>query len=130
MTYQITASNNKLDKEMSSEQFNQILEAILDGKYSWACVLMLRFAGHNPLHYIPYRTYNRLAKQNCQNGRQNQDKAGNSSETSSSRNYLNRITDLAHLEVVDNQSPQVRGGYFKQWFGASHTSHKFSVVDW
>lgn len=49
---------------MNSEQFNQVLDAILDGKYSWACVLMLRFAGYNPQHYLPYRTYQRLMKGN------------------------------------------------------------------
>lgn len=53
---------------MNSAQLNQIVEAILAGKYSWACVLILRFAGYEPLHYIPYRTYNRLLKENCQNG--------------------------------------------------------------
>lgn len=55
----------KLDKAMTNEQFEQIVEAILAGKYSWACVLILRSAGYNPLHYIPYRTYNRLIKDNC-----------------------------------------------------------------
>ncbi|MCG5060054.1 MAG: HetP family heterocyst commitment protein [Limnoraphis sp. WC205] len=57
-------SPNQRDKAMSEEQFNQVIEAILAGKYSWACVLILRFAGYNPLHYIPYRTYNRLMKDN------------------------------------------------------------------
>lgn len=47
---------------ISFDQFIQIIEAILEGRYSWACVLLLRFAGFNPLHYIPYRTYNRLIK--------------------------------------------------------------------
>jgi len=50
---------------MTTEQFNQIVAAIIEGKYSWACVLILSFAGYNPLHYIPYRTYNRLLKENC-----------------------------------------------------------------
>jgi len=49
---------------MNSEQFDQVVEAIIAGKYSWACVLILRFSGYNPLHYIPYRTYNRLVKEN------------------------------------------------------------------
>ena len=57
---------SKLDKIMESGKFEQIVTAILDGKYSWACVLILRFAGYNPLHYIPYRTYNRLVKNNSQ----------------------------------------------------------------
>lgn len=64
MNYQLSCSKTKLDKTMTTEQFNDIVEAILDGKYSWACVLILRFAGYNPLHYIPYRTYNRLLKDN------------------------------------------------------------------
>lgn len=58
------SSQNQRDKAMSEEQFNQVIDAILSGKYSWACVLILRFAGYNPLHYIPYRTYNRLVKDN------------------------------------------------------------------
>lgn len=57
-------SRNQRDKAMNEEQFNQVIDAILAGKYSWACVLILRFAGYNPLHYIPYRTYNRLIKDN------------------------------------------------------------------
>jgi hypothetical protein len=54
----------KQDKAMTQEQFNRVVEAIVEGKYSWACVLILRFAGYNPLHYIPYRTYKRLLKEN------------------------------------------------------------------
>jgi hypothetical protein len=49
---------------MDLDQFNSVVEAIVEGKYSWACVLILRFAGYNPLHYIPYRTYKRLLKDN------------------------------------------------------------------
>ncbi len=60
------SSNSQPDQVMTPEQFNQVVAAILDGKYSWACVLILRFAGYNPLHYIPYRTYNRLMKDNRQ----------------------------------------------------------------
>jgi len=66
MTQQFPFNKSKMDRAMSPEQFNQVVDAILAGKYSWACVLILRFAGYNPLHYIPYRTYNRLMKENCQ----------------------------------------------------------------
>jgi hypothetical protein len=52
------------DKVMNPEQFERLVTAILEGKYSWACVLILRFAGYNPAHYIPYRTYKRLIKSN------------------------------------------------------------------
>lgn len=63
MHYKISYPESKLDKVMTLEQFEQVVEAILAGKYSWACVLILRFGGYNPLHYIPYRTYNRLLKE-------------------------------------------------------------------
>ena len=70
MNYQLSSLDTKLDKAMTTEQFNEIVGAILEGKYSWACVLILRFSGYNPLHYIPYRTYNRLVKDHCQTKKQ------------------------------------------------------------
>lgn len=87
MTQHISFSNIKVDKAMSQEQLNQIVEAILAGKYSWACVLILRFAGYNPLQYIPYRTYNRLLKENGQLGRvsKNQTDTINSANNSSTK---------------------------------------------
>ena len=58
----------KMNKKTNALQLEQVIDAILDGKYSWACVLFLHRAGYNPLDYIPYRTYNRLSKENSQNG--------------------------------------------------------------
>ncbi|HLP91420.1 MAG TPA: HetP family heterocyst commitment protein [Nostocaceae cyanobacterium] len=49
---------------LTPEQINQLIQFIKDGKYSYACVLLLRFFGENPLHYIPQRTYSRLMKEN------------------------------------------------------------------
>lgn len=49
---------------MTPEQFNEITEAITNGRYSWACVLILRYIGYNPIHYIPQRTYSRLIQKN------------------------------------------------------------------
>lgn len=57
-----TSLSQKQGRVMTTEQFEEIVDAILSGKYSWACVLILRFANYNPLHYIPYRTYKRLIK--------------------------------------------------------------------
>ena len=74
MYSQSSYSSQKMDKAMNIDQFNQVVDAILAGKYSWACVLILRFSGYNPLHYIPYRTYNRLLKDNAQVKKQNTDK--------------------------------------------------------
>lgn len=51
---------------MNKKQFEEIIKAILDRQYSWACVLMLQFHGYEPLNYIPYRTYIRLFKKNYQ----------------------------------------------------------------
>ena len=47
----------------NSREIEQVIQAILEGKYSWACVLMLRTMGHNPSEYMPYRTYTRLMKE-------------------------------------------------------------------
>ena len=57
-------SDSRLNIVISEEQLDQIFEAIVSGKYSWACVLMLRLAKCNPLDYIPSRTYSRLIKDN------------------------------------------------------------------
>ncbi|NJL83445.1 MAG: HetP family heterocyst commitment protein [Chloroflexaceae bacterium] len=85
----------KLSKTMTPEQFDQVVEAILAGKYSWACLLILRFAGYNPLHYIPYRTYNRLMKEN---------RANNSAPKS-------RLEDLDYVKSAQSQNSKVFGGY-------------------
>lgn len=124
MNYSTAPSNTKLNKTMNPEQFNQVVEAILAGKYSWACVLILRFAGYNPLHYIPYRTYNRLTKENCQVSRRggNQTDSTNTQSQSAptgfdglaSHGCLREITDLAYLETVGEQHAQVRGGSLYQ----------------
>ncbi|MBW4674746.1 MAG: HetP family heterocyst commitment protein [Desmonostoc geniculatum HA4340-LM1] len=65
MTQNITGYQTQMGKKINNEQIEQILKAIIAGKYSWACVLILRFAGYNPIDYIPYRTYIRLLKNNC-----------------------------------------------------------------
>jgi hypothetical protein len=49
--------------ELTPEQINQLIQFINEGKYSYACVILLRFFGENPLHYIPQRTYSRLMKE-------------------------------------------------------------------
>ncbi|HLP91662.1 MAG TPA: HetP family heterocyst commitment protein [Nostocaceae cyanobacterium] len=51
-------------QQLTPEQLQQIITTIQEGKYSWACVLMLQFFGENPLHYIPQRTYSRLVREN------------------------------------------------------------------
>ena len=116
--------SSNFDKAINPEQFDQVVEAILAGKYSWACVLMLRFAGYNALHYIPYRTYNRLLKENSPAGKSNQQRHDNIHMTQASVNdskknlsssCLNKIKDLAYMEVVGKQKNEIRGGSLDEW---------------
>lgn len=103
-------THNRLDKAMTTEQFTQVVDAILAGKYSWACVLVLRFAGYNPLHYIPYRTYNRLMKENAAITRSKETSSNHLSAQVRSQKHSNRIDDLSYLEPLDEPYSQVRGG--------------------
>ncbi|AFZ27367.1 hypothetical protein Cylst_5342 [Cylindrospermum stagnale PCC 7417] len=68
MTQENFELNEPLDKIFKPEEFEQVVKAIIGGKYSWACFLILHFAGYNPIDFIPYRTYIRLLKKNCQVG--------------------------------------------------------------
>lgn len=121
MTQQAPYANAKFNKSISSEQLNQIVEAILAGKYSWACVLLLRCSGYNPLHYIPYRTYNRLLKENCQFGNQKESEASKvyqvdkstqtKSNSAASGKHLSLITDLPYVEDISEQSQPLQGGH-------------------
>ncbi|MBW4684138.1 MAG: HetP family heterocyst commitment protein [Komarekiella atlantica HA4396-MV6] len=65
MTQNLTDYQTQIGRKINNEQIEQIVKAIIAGKYSWACVLILRFVGYNPIDYIPYRTYIRLLKNNC-----------------------------------------------------------------
>lgn len=119
-------SSSKLDRVMTPEQFTQVVEAILAGKYSWACVLILRFAGYNPLHYIPYRTYNRLMKENCPGGRwdgqRNRESVPKESiESAPAQTLIHEqefdysIDDLDYLDLAGARSQtDIKGGHTSQ----------------
>ncbi|HEY9846562.1 MAG TPA: HetP family heterocyst commitment protein [Candidatus Caenarcaniphilales bacterium] len=131
-----TVRDKPVNKVITTEQFNQIVDAILDGKYSWACVLLLRFSGHNPLHYIPYRTYNRLAKENCQIGRLSRHKTDSLRVSNEKPEYLDtaahkhveKISDLAHLEIVEEQHTQIYGRGNNQDYWLSKQSQPVSLI--
>ncbi|WP_071187303.1 HetP family heterocyst commitment protein [Trichormus sp. NMC-1] len=74
MSQNIADYNKQINKKINTEQIEQIVKAIISGKYSWACVLLLRYSGYNPIEYIPYRTYIRLLKNNCLLGGSQQNK--------------------------------------------------------
>jgi hypothetical protein len=113
MTGRVFYSQNPsgTDKAMPPEHFKQVVEAIVAGKYSWACVLILRFTGYNPLHYIPYTTYNRLLKENC-NLKQplKRSEAEPEDQPLPSESCLSQLKDLTYLELLDQQSTPVNGG--------------------
>ena len=98
MTSQFHHSANHSQVRIKPEQLDEIIAAILAGKYSWACFLLLRCTGYNPLDYIPYRTFNRLLKENSQIRK---------SETQPGRS---KIADLDYVEVVREKRAGVRGG--------------------
>lgn len=115
MCYNFNSSNSKLDKVMTDDQFDRVVEAILSGKYSWACLLILRFSGYNPLHYIPYRTYNRLMKGNQEKIAPSPKKTKSTRKSSSvaiksQQKSSSSLRDLYYLEKVDDQSVKVKGG--------------------
>lgn len=103
---------------MLPEKLDPIIDAIVDGKYSWACVLLLRSNGLNPLYYIPYRTYNRLQKENMQMKKQpvapSQPMAHAVLSSSISHLYKKQeqrvtvIDDLPHIETASQT--KIRGG--------------------
>jgi hypothetical protein len=102
-----TYSANQQNQAMTEEQFTQVVEAILEGKYSWACLLILKFAGYNPLHYIPYRTYNRLIKDH-----KNKQESLIESKNRASLNVKtsNKIEDLGFVEPLTPNRAVTRGG--------------------
>lgn len=119
-------SRNQVARAMEPEQFTQVVEAILDGKYSWACVLILRFAGYNPCHYIPRRTYNRLVRENVRGIKREPAKSldrTHSHSAAQSENSKPQIRDLAYVETLDRQQDRVQGGrlasvgtWLSSWF--------------
>ncbi|MCC5641588.1 HetP family heterocyst commitment protein [Nostoc sp. CHAB 5824] len=134
MNQDIASISSSLDKTVKAQQFDKVVEAILAGKYSWACVLMLRFAGYNPLHYIPYRTYNRLLKENSKASRTNQQQSENLkilkhandsiSDSNVSSTCLSKIKDLAYLEVIGKQKTEICGGSLDQKLGQQINDHQ------
>ncbi|MDP5017168.1 heterocyst differentiation protein [Anabaena sp. UHCC 0187] len=118
MNQDIAGSGNNLDKKIHPEQFDQVVEAILAGKYSWACLLMLRFVGYNPMHYIPYRTYNRILKENARMSRSNpqnneslkiaKSPTEKRSESNLASSCLSKIKDIAYMEVGGKQKAEAR----------------------
>jgi hypothetical protein len=128
MNYHVPATS-KLDKVMTQEQFDLIVDAILAGKYSWACVLILRVGGYNPLHYIPYRTYNRLMKQHRKERQENENRKPDECSENRQPSSQSRIKDIPYLEAVDVHQKNVRGGY-GDYFNCNCSLDSHSIRYW
>lgn len=121
MNNQASHSRAPIEPSIKPEHLTDIIEAIVDGKYSWACFLLLRCAGYNPCDYLPYRTYYRLVKENgaIQDGSEletrqsylNREASVKKSNCKESVKQVRNIKDLPHLEKVEAESRQVLGGY-------------------
>ena len=118
MNHNMAGHSGYPDTKINPEQFDQVIEAILAGKYSWACVLMLKFVGYNPLHYIPYRTYNRLLKENSRNRSNNQKndnfkiaKSATDTRPDTSSSLSKKFKDLAYLDVGSKQKSSTRNSH-------------------
>lgn len=112
MNYQIHSSQKNLHSTITHEQLDQVIEAISDGRYSWACVLILRFVGYNPLHFIPQRTYSRLMKENSQftDAKLNAETTVNSSANSDdSQAEIQNFNKSNYLETSDTKPENIQG---------------------
>lgn len=107
-------ATTRFDKALTEDQFNQVVTAILNGKYSWACVLILRFAGYNPIHYIPYRTYNRLLKDNAPVHVHAKSRQATEDYRATLEGCLS-LEDLGYLETLNDQPAKISGGCKKTW---------------
>lgn len=118
MNQHLSSARTNEEQKINSEQLAQIIEAIAAGKYSWACVLILQFANYNPLHFIPYRTYKRLIKENRQASRLNRETTDSkiTGDRTCSKNCLNQIKDLSYQEEIGKQKNHVFGGNQECWW--------------
>jgi hypothetical protein len=116
----VSRFGNEMNRSMTEDQFCQVVDAILKGKYSWACVLILRFAGYNPLHYIPYRTYNRLTKENeCHPRRGNQ--------RQNDREDSLAVDNLPHMRNLKKDSRRLEGSIGHYEMFNSSIAYEFAL---
>jgi len=138
MVYEVSDSNTGVAPNLDDDKVSEITAAILEGKYSWACFLLLRDLGYEPSEYIAYRTYYRLIKEHRESLEDNEPEASITSACdrakhiskayrqsshlpshgSTSRQKLTQIKDLAYLEKVGDQPVRVRGGQANSGFSS------------
>ncbi len=115
MHVQSGGTAQKRNKVMSPDQFKQVVEAITEGRYSWACVLILRFADYNPIYFIPHRTYSRLMKEN-RLFNQIKDRQSQPDQNPIVTTGVTQINELAYLEAIEPSETTPHGGSLPTWF--------------
>ncbi|PSN17991.1 hypothetical protein C7271_14845 [filamentous cyanobacterium CCP5] len=138
----MSRNSEKAGNPMTQEQLTQIIEAILNGKYSWACALMLKFIGYDPMHYMPDRTLSRLVKENGFPGQATHKKPAKFAHSSSQKSVSDlgdrqsrefnekRFRDLSHFEPVSESSQMIRGGNGYFWSQYSSEAFDCSQTPW
>ena len=110
-------NTERMKASMGEDEFTLIIDAILSGKYSWACVLILKNAGYEPGHYIPYRTLNRLIKENgfpsCSSAGQPPRRMA--TKRTGSHTLKKSIQDLNYLKPSEREARDIKGGHFSGW---------------
>ena len=105
-----SATPDSSDHQLQAEKMDEIVDFILQGKYSSACLLLLESTGQDPLHYIPYRTYNRLQKQR-QQARLQAAAAKTVVRGTPEDSRRSQLTDLDYIEPLPEQLRVVQGGF-------------------
>lgn len=115
-----------LSGAITKDKMNKIIECIIKGKYSSACLILLEATGYNPLHYIPYSTYHRLQKQYLQSNQKHtslKEDIGNlahkdtASKNMAPKNLASsgsasrlKMNDLDYIEPIPAEALSVSGG--------------------
>lgn len=92
------------------DKMDEVIDHILQGKYSGACLMLLEATGHNPLQYMPYRTYNRLQKQRLQATREKADV----NKTASIKTMSVKVVDLDYVDSLEEQISTAKQGGMKR----------------
>lgn len=95
---------------IDSDVLERIIDAILDGKYSYACLMTLEATGYDPLQYIPYRTYNRLQKQRQAICRTAHQRTVHQTTVSKVSSIGAKISDIEHVDSLSNRDRRIEGG--------------------
>ena len=97
---------------ISEDKMEIIIDAILEGRYSYACLMTLEATGHEPTQYIPYRTYNRLQKQRQASYRHDRHDLPAAHKVSPLRP---KISEIDYIEPLQESGETISGGKGGRW---------------